>query len=123
MSKKFFIYSVVLKSLIIGFLISGFTVILVNGIVNMDFSTFTYFTIISNIFTFITTIFFLICTIKRYKGFYLRPNKVFFLFRFFSLIAITITGFIFDFLIVPIGGIEYLMSYQSVCFHVIKSNL
>ena len=70
MSKKFFIYSVVLKSLIIGFLISGFTVILVNGIVNMDFSTFTYFTIISNIFTFITTIFFLICTIKRYKGFY-----------------------------------------------------
>ncbi len=118
-SKNILILSVILKSIIIFFLLIGFTITIIDAIKDQSALIFTFFTIISNFFILISTIIFLVSDIGRYfhKDWY--GSRLFFDMRFFALIAITMTGCLFDFILVPVGGTDLLNSLDSVSFHVI----
>ena len=118
-SKNTLLLSIVLKLVIIVFSFIGFALTIYEGITQHTFIKLTYFTILSNIFILISTFAFLISSIARYFNHYIYASRIFFILRFCALIAITITGFLFDFILVPVGGISLLSSLDSVCFHVI----
>ena len=58
-SKNILILSVILKSIIIFFLLIGFTITIIDAIKDQSALIFTFFTIISNFFILISTIIFL----------------------------------------------------------------
>lgn len=119
MTKKLFIFSTVIKSLLILVLSFGLSLIVVNAFNMQDPSFLTYFTNISNIFILITTVAFLIFSIRLYLGKNPTISRIFFTIRFFSIIAITITGFIYCCILVPVGGIELFDTYTEISFHLI----
>lgn len=118
-SKNTLLLSIVLKLIIITFSFIGFALTLYEGITEHTFIKLTYFTVLSNIFILISTFALLISSIARYFGRYIYASRIFFILRFCALIAITITGFLFDFIMTPVAGIELLATLDSVCFHVI----
>lgn len=118
-SKNILFLSIILKSIIIIFSLIGFTYTIIGAIRDHSFLIFSYFTIISNFFILISTIIFLISDICRYFQKFIYAGRIFFLIRFCSLIAITITGCLFDFVLAPIGGMELLNSMDSIAFHVV----
>lgn len=118
-SRNTLLLSIILKLVIIVFSFIGFALTIYEGITQHTFIKLTYFTIISNIFILISTIAFLVSSIARYFNHYIYASRIFFILRFCALIAITITGFLFDFIMTPVAGISLLSSLDSVCFHVI----
>lgn len=118
-SKSILLLSVILKSIIIFFLILGFSITIVQAVEDKSALIFSYFTIISNFFILISTTIFLISDVGRYFNKDWYASRFFFNMRFFALIAITMTGCLFDFVLVPVGGTDLLNSIDSVCFHVI----
>lgn len=119
LNMKYFIFSLILKTAIIVFSISGFITVIFESFDKHSLILFTYFTILSNLFILITTINFLVATIKKFLGYPISHQRLFFRIRCFSLIAICITGVVFNLLLVPAGGLDLLHSFQSVCFHII----
>lgn len=118
-SRDILILSAVLKSVILLFSLSAFIVTIVQAIEDKSALIFSYFTILSNFFILITTIVFLVADVARYFGKHWYGGRLTFMIRFFAIIAITMTGCLFDFVLVPVGGIALLESYTSVSFHVI----
>ena len=118
-NKNILFLSIILKSVIIIFSFIGFIITIIDAIQDSSGLIFTYFTIISNFFILVSTFIFLISDIGRYFNRFINVNRIFFLIRFCSLIAITITGCLFDFVLAPVGGMDLLASLDSVCFHVI----
>lgn len=118
-SKNMLILSVALKSVILFFSISSFVVTIVQAVLDRSGLIFSYFTVISNFLILVTTVVFLIADIGRYFGKAWYGGRLTFMIRFFAIIAITMTGCLFDFVLVPVGGIRLLDEYTSVGFHVI----
>ena len=118
-SRDILILSAVLKSIILFFSLSAFVVTIVQAIEERSALIFSYFTILSNFFILVTTLVFLVADIGRYFGKHWYGGRLTFMIRFFAIIAITMTGCLFDFVLVPVGGIALLDSYTSVSFHVI----
>lgn len=118
-SKNILVLSVVLKSIILLFSLSAFVVTILEAIEDHSALIFSYFTVISNFLILVTTAIFLVADIGRYFHRHFYGGRLTFMIRFFAIIAITMTGCLFDFVLVPVGGIELLNSYTSVSFHVI----
>lgn len=115
LSKEQFIFSIILKSLVI---LSATIGTIISAISTIDAfmggsTVFMYFTIQSNILIALVCLTELCFIILKKK-----PNRVWHIIKFVSTIAITLTGLVFSFILAPTMGIAA-WSFANILTHVI----